>query len=272
MSQDWKIDNYYEKEGKLTVKDSDDYVIEYELDEEGDGEFETKVKEHRYDLKFDHLVHDGSLFVRTIPISTDLRQKKLSVLMDRYVEGIAKAGYEVVQFAPGKTIMLERRYAAAVVDKAPATLAGLDALVVTLDVANLDQVKVDPNARAERVRLVFAHTNFRYQKRSGAPDKPPVEFPVVLMIGYGNQPDEFEAGLPEFQHFLERIEIDAVRGFSLSEAAATAGDGEGDAPGEGKDAAEQPAPEPQTSDSPPSEDSAEDSTEPADEAPPGAAE
>lgn len=214
MPENWKFDNYYQKDGRLTVKDSPDYVIEYELDGDGDGDFELKAREHRYDLKFDHLVHDGTVLVRTIPISADLAHKKLSVLMDRYVEGIAKAGYELVQFAPGRTVMLERRYAAAVVEEVPAKLAGLDALVVTLDVANLDQVKVDPSARAERVRLVLAHTPFRYKRRQKTQEEN-AEFPVVMLVAYGNQPEEFDAGLPDFEHFLERIEIASERGFSM---------------------------------------------------------
>jgi hypothetical protein len=176
-------------------------------------------------LKFEHLVHDGVLFVRTVPISADLAQKKLTVLMDRYVEATARAGYEMVQFSAGTTIMVERRYAAVVVDKRRATLAGLEALLITLDVANLDQMKVDPDVRAERVQLVLAHTAFRYApsrttasgttaqgmkaSRTSAED-----YPVVVLVGYGNQPDEFEAGLAEFHEFLGRIEIDSKRGFT----------------------------------------------------------
>lgn len=215
MPEKWKIDNYYEKDGTLNVKDTPEYSIEYELDKDGDGEFETTVKELRYDLRFKHLVHDGVVFLRTIPISTDLQDKKLSVLMHRYIEGIAGAGYEVVQFYPGKTIVVEKRYAAAVVDERPVKLAGLDAYLVTLDVANIDQVQVDANARSERVQLILAHTGFKYQHMSSFGEKEVVdaEFPVVLLVGYGNRPDEFDSGIEDFHNFLGRLVINETRGF-----------------------------------------------------------
>lgn len=216
MPEGWKIDNYFEKAGRLQPKDAPDYAIEYDLDRDGDGEFETRVKELRYDLRFRHSVHDGVVFLRTVPMSADLQSKKLSVLMERYVEGIAGAGYEVVQFYPGKTIVIEKRYAAAVVDKAPAKIAGLDAYVVTLDVANIDQLQVDANARSERVQLVLAHTNFTYKVTGNQEGKSvTTEFPVVLLVGYGNHPEEFDAGLQDFHDFLGRLVIDQKRGFEV---------------------------------------------------------
>src|SRR5690242_4378475 len=49
MSSQWKLDNYYTKQKRLVEKDSKDYVVTYELDKNGDGEYETKAEQHLYD-------------------------------------------------------------------------------------------------------------------------------------------------------------------------------------------------------------------------------
>ena len=146
-----------------------------------------------------------------------MREKKLSVLMDRYVEHIAGAGYEIVSLNAQSHLLVEKRYAAAIVAKGTTKLAGREAYVAVLEVANIDQIKIDPNARRERVEVVLLHTDFTYEKRSLNESAKPASFPVVMFAGYANMPDEFEAGLGEFHDFLGRIEIAGERGFNPPE-------------------------------------------------------
>ena len=225
MAESWKLDNFYEDSEKdvqsgqtkkfVKPKDGKEWVVEYELDHDGDGEVDSKVEELIYDLRFEHREHDGVIFLRTIPLSTDMKEKKLSVLMDRYVEGIAGAGYEVVSLNSRVRLLLEKRYAAALVSKNATTLAGRDAFMAILDVANTDQLKIDPKARKERVELVILHTDFVYKHQGVNKDIKPTEYPVLMFAGYANTPDEFAAGEGEFHDFLRRIEIDERTGFEL---------------------------------------------------------
>jgi hypothetical protein len=217
MSGEWKLDNFYLKKEKLIEKDAAEYVISYRLDKNGDGEFETQAKQHLFDLRFENLVHDGVIFLRTFPISTDLGQKKLSVLMHDYIEGIAGGGYEVVQLNSEEEIVIEKRYAASIDSQGPAELAGLPAYVATLSVANTEQLKVDPNARAQRVQLVLLHTRFVYTHGAKGHE---ATFPVLLLAGYANQPDDFDAGLVDFQNLLNRVVLEGNRGFQYTPAAA----------------------------------------------------
>ncbi|MBN9164442.1 MAG: hypothetical protein J0I07_26000 [Myxococcales bacterium] len=214
MSTEWKLDNYYYSARKeLVEKDSTGYVVTVELDENGDGKYETRAEQHVYDLRFKHLVHDGRIFIRTFPVSQDLGKKKLSVLMQNYVEGVAGAGYEVVRLHPQEEVVIEKRYAAAIEEQGPATLAGLSAHVATLSVANTEQLKVDPHARKERVQLVLLHTNFVYKSRTSSNRG---RFPVLLLAGYANQPQDFDAGLADFRELLQRVMIEGVRGFAYT--------------------------------------------------------
>jgi hypothetical protein len=219
MPAAWKLDNFYleaNEQGKqvLKAKEAKGYVSEYRLDQDGDGEFEAKVDELTYDLRFENRVHAGVVFLRTIPISSNLRQKKLSVLMDQYVEQIAGAGYELVSLNRGQAVVVEKRYAAKVVAQRNTSLAGREALLTVLDVANVDQLKVDPKARHQRVELVLLHTNFAYKPRLTSETAQASAFPVVMFLGYANLPAEFDTGLADFHDFLGRIEIHGRRGFS----------------------------------------------------------
>ncbi len=210
LPSSWQLDNYYfHPNGRLLPKTADGYLVKLHLDIDGDGNYETSRKEHTYDLRYKNLVDEGVIFLRTIPISTHLRHKKLESLMDGYIEYITGAGYEIVTF--GKSpVIIEKRYAAMAVERSDVTLAGLPAHQVTLEVANLDQLELDPSARKTRVRLLLLHTNFGYRVLTG---RGPVDVPVVMFAGYANQPQDFETGLKDFDDLLSRVVIDGQRGY-----------------------------------------------------------
>ena len=213
----WKIDNLYERRGEWVPKDVGDYKVKYGFDVDGNGTFETEREELAYDLRFEHLRHDGVIFLRTIPISADQGNKKLSVLMDRYVEQIAGAGYEVVVLSAQSSVLVEKRYAAIVEQEGPAKLAGLEAYMAILSVANVDQLSVDPAARKTKVELILLHSPFEY--RIDSPRKSDrSRFPTIMLAGYANQPEEFDSSLEEFHEFLNRLVIHGQHGLVKSAA------------------------------------------------------
>ena len=75
LGSDWKLDNfYYENGGKsLVQKTSPEYRISYELDYNDDGKIDLTSEEFLYDLRFTHLKRDGVIWLRTVPLSDDLK-------------------------------------------------------------------------------------------------------------------------------------------------------------------------------------------------------
>jgi hypothetical protein len=239
----WRLDNYYIKTPStpgagvsaeaepqasapadstslkyLRPKTSDEYTTRYELDYDGDGEWDMTVKEPTFALRFLHSQHDGRIFVRTMPLSVDQGEKRLDVLLHRYVEHMAGAGYELVEMNEERTAVIEKRYAAVLVGERPIRLANQDAHLALIDVANLDQIKVDPTARKERVEILLAHTPFVYETRRRSTATEPrtlVSFPVLLVIGYVNQPEYFAEGQKDFHDFANRLAIAGASGLSL---------------------------------------------------------
>lgn len=212
MGSHWQVDNFYGERDAWMPKDGPAYLTTYTLDRDGDGEFESEVEAYVYDLRYTHREHDGVVFLRSIPLSRTQKEKRLKVLMHRFIDDIAGAGYAVVTLS-GKSRVEEKRFAPLIKKEGPAKLGGLEAYAASLEIKNLDQLKVDPNAKGELVEIVIAHAPFQY-----VPDRydPENKYPVLLVAGYANGYSEFSEGWGDFRNFLSRIQINGKVGAAVN--------------------------------------------------------
>jgi hypothetical protein len=210
LGDDWELDNLYFEGPRLKHKMTPEFLTTYRFDTDGDGAPDTDEKVFVYDLRFKHRARDALIFTRSLPIAGELRNKDLRVLAQRYFDAISGAGYEAVVLG-GIDKVKEQRYAAEIVDKGPAQLAGREAYTMTFDVANVDQVKLTPNARHTRVQVAFVRAPFNYVTSSGA--KEGSSYPVLLVAAYANLPEDFVTDLPDFEKLLGRLQIDDRAGF-----------------------------------------------------------
>lgn len=204
LPPEWQLDNlYWTPAKKLEQKHTPDYLATFSFDMNGDGATDRDERGFLYDLRFKHTKRDATIWVRTLPISTDLREKDLRVLVQRYVDEVSGAGFEAVQLGPNSIIIREKRYAASVISRGSFTVAKQEAFETTFDVANVDEVAVSPNARKTRVRIALVRTPFTYPKKQL--DK--VEFPVLMLVGYANLPEDFAKDEPAFNGVLSHLQI-----------------------------------------------------------------
>jgi hypothetical protein len=224
LGDDWQLDNFYLQTNSVrtrwTPKDGPDYVTTYELDYDGDGKTDSKVKTDTYALRFTHQRHDGVIFLRAFPISTNQGAKRLDVLLHRYVDQMAGSGYVVTALSEGGLEFVERRFAATILREGPARVAGLEAYAATILVKNLDQLQADPNAKGREVEIVIAHTPFRYQATKPRTSNmgtsiPGEDFPVLMIAGYSNRHGDFPAAQADFRAFLSRLTISGITGASV---------------------------------------------------------
>lgn len=211
MDDAWLFDNVYAKDQHLLVKQTPEYTTKFEMDGDGDGKTDFTETALLYDLRFKHRSHDAVIFVRSVPISSDLAQKDLRVLVQRYIDEVSGAGYEAVQIG-GVNKVAEQRFAAELRDRGPGTVAGQEAYQATFDVANVDQLRVSPNARRTRVRIVFARTPFMHESVTDAAWKRH-QFPVLLVAVYANLPEDFVRDSQAFGDLLGRIKIGKAYGY-----------------------------------------------------------
>lgn len=204
LPPEWQLDNlYWTPAKKLEQKQTPDYLATFSFDMNGDGATDRDEQGFLYDLRFKHTKRDATIWVRTLPISTDLREKDLRVLVQRYVDEVSGAGFEAVQLGPNSIVIREKRYAASVISRGSFTVAKQEAFETTFDVANVDEVAVSPNARKTRVRIALVRTPFTYPKKK----LDNVEFPVLMLVGYANLPEDFAKDEPAFNGVLSHLQI-----------------------------------------------------------------
>jgi hypothetical protein len=113
--------------------------------------------------------------------------------------------------------VVEHRQAAVIVEQGPAIMAGRPAYAATLDVANVDQLKLDPGARTQRIQLVLMRApNDEKIVRDEQDPRKTLTYPVVVLAGYSNMPADFQTGLNDFHEFLRRLTVGAKSGLALN--------------------------------------------------------
>jgi hypothetical protein len=229
MPEGWKLDNFNDDEPKQGKA----YQTTIRIDANNDGDFEQQEDGPAFELRFVHLRHAGVVWLRTVPVSADLATKDLRVLTEGYVEALAGGQYETTEIDQGGASTLEKRFASTLLSAEPCQLAAQECEAATLELANVDQLKLDPKYRSNKLMVVITRTPFVYWPRMRRS-----HHPVYLVAGYSNQPGQFDAGLPDFVAFLQHIDIGGSRGFKASSpTSATA-----PAPAAAPDAATAPAP------------------------------
>ncbi|MEZ4376044.1 MAG: hypothetical protein R3B07_34885 [Polyangiaceae bacterium] len=203
MSNDWLLDNYFADRrlvGRIKPKPGADYRVTFHLDTNGDGLPDKRREEQRYDLRFIHRSNAGVIWLRTLPIATSLAQTEPRVLMQEFVDGMAGTAYTSVGLGKTSVLVEGERLAARMIDAQPNRVGGAEAFEAIVEIANVDQLKLDPNARRKLAKLVIIRTNFQYGDKRG-------KWPVLMTAGYANFPEDFGKSLPDFDSLLSRIEL-----------------------------------------------------------------
>jgi hypothetical protein len=177
---DWRLDNFHGDPGDRKPKHGADYEGHYFVDIDRDGKTDDIGEYYLFDLRFTNARDDGVIWLRTVPLPLDDANKALRVLANAYVEGIAHDRYEVVQLE-GKLHATDSEvsYATQVIASASGTVGNREAFAVTVNVANTNQLKLDPNARWRRVELVLVRTPFAFDVKGTKKPEGPVP---VLMV------------------------------------------------------------------------------------------
>jgi len=213
MPKGWKLDNYYRKHdgqtSALTLKKTPEYRTTLAFDYDGDGKLDGQRKAFLEELRWVHGRTQAVVWVRSVPVSRSLRHVDLDVLVANYVDEASGAGYESIAFG-SQAGSVEHRYVAKLLSQRVGTLAGQEAIDAELEIANSEQLKLDPNARREKVRLILARGPSDDVESWGQKE---YKFPVVVVLGYANGPEHYAEGAPDFEGLLSRFEIAGRRGF-----------------------------------------------------------
>ena len=126
----------------------------------------------------------------------------LRAFVARYANALSERGHFHVSVS-GAVQVTVPQFAARVVETKRRDVGGELAVEGTIEVANVNQLKLDPESRHSRVRIVVARPRYFTAVHGGYGG--PFMTPLIVVIGYWNTPADFDAGLPDFEAFLKAI-------------------------------------------------------------------
>ena len=203
LGPDWLLDNLVLDDRGPPVEDktAPEYRTMRVIDVDADGDPEEESETALYDLRFVHRRDAGVIWLRTLPISARLADTDLRVIAHRYVEEVSGGTYFAVSLA-GEPAVADVRLATTIVQEGETDVSGRLAYWVMFDVANVDQLRLDAANRTARVLVALVRPGYYY-----VPGFTGVALPALMVIGYANAPEYFDAHSTEFAEFIRRIDL-----------------------------------------------------------------
>jgi hypothetical protein len=214
VGSEWQIDNYrYDSAFKAyTEKVGDEYVAVRAEDINGDGtvaDSERKL-ETIFDLRFINKANGGVIWVKAHPFLPEQAERSLEVLLDGYADSLSGTG----RYAQGSFFSLEhskeRNYTTFLTDRNLVQLGGKPALSGSIELAEVDRLRNDPNHRSGMLRLVmvkircFSPATCRKLDAQRAPPGPVPKGDAPSVTPANHAGDIFVTGTPADHDDLER--------------------------------------------------------------------
>jgi hypothetical protein len=179
------------------------WTIGIRVDIGSDGRYDFTADVPRFDLHWTERRTGAGIWIRTLPLERRAAERELSILARDWVEEIA--GGEWSGACLGGCLVGEvRRWATTVVREELTFVAGVAAYDITFDIANVDQLQVDPTSRALRARLVLVRPGYRMPLKSG---RHRYDLTALVAVGYAQTPDRFDEHVAEFDDLLKRLDF-----------------------------------------------------------------
>jgi hypothetical protein len=225
---DWQLENYRADStaSDLVEKTGPAYVAirEQDVDQDGTISESEKIEEPTYDLRLTNRKNNGVIWLKAHPFLPEDADQDLEVILANYADSLSGGGL----YAQGNLFGVERdkvrNFTSVLASKQIAPVGSHDALVGTIEIAEVDRLKQDPGQRSGIVKVALVKIrcltvgNCRRLSYRRARERELRRWPVVdcrgtpchartglLVVGYYNTPEYFAAGVPDFEELLKRI-------------------------------------------------------------------
>jgi hypothetical protein len=148
----------------------------------------------------------GVIWLKGLPLSQFDQAKDLRVLMHDWTSSLNGAWLDLVSSDDG-LLVSTTNLAAVKTTEVAANVANREAIAFTIDIANVEQLKLDPKARVRRSKVVIVRSGVMYHGPGGHP------YPLLLVAALSDQPEYFDKHIADFDRFLGQIVIDGKRGY-----------------------------------------------------------
>ncbi len=167
-----------------------------------------RIERHaKHDLLLKHLRHNGQLWIQVVKLDEEHLEMPPGVLARNFVENLAGGSWSI-RLDGRRFVGREVRWASYLVDEQSSQVDGQPAHIVLVDVANVDQLQMDENARSARAAVALIRGPVFRVERSGERVR---RWPQLLIVGYANAPEEFNDDIDAFEQLLRSIHFEGDR-------------------------------------------------------------
>jgi hypothetical protein len=168
------------------------------------------------DLVFKHRETNGVIAVQSAPLGETLAYKKLPILAKDYVERLSGLYYAPLVEGGGR-IGRGKNYVTNIVEGQSGTLGTAETYEAVVDVANAEQLKLNPEHRLMRYKMVIIRPKApegwkdvrdTYGKKVDPKDRYVEEtYPALIVLTYAMDHAFYQDYLPDFEALVRRFKL-----------------------------------------------------------------
>lgn len=165
----WRLDNWEEKPvGQFTVKRGPSYFDTFEVDDDGNGKIEgwERHEEPLADIELDNDEDDSVVWIKTRAIAPSQARRKLELVARDYVDGVSGSTRVSQLDLFGRQRARTRHLTSLVTSVRETHVGGNRALEAVAEIADVDDMRLDPRARLGRLRVIVARVGYFVARRS----------------------------------------------------------------------------------------------------------
>jgi hypothetical protein len=181
--QPWKLENWTEKApGHFEPRLGPEDKATFEVDDDGDGKIAAweKHEEPLFDLALVNEEDDGLVWLKTRSIAPAAARRRLDLVARDYLGSLSGTATFAQMDIFGREKQRTRRLTTLIRDVSETKLGGHRAIAASADIADADDLRLNPRARLGQLRLIVARIGYLVPKRS--PDEKS-EWPEATLAG-----------------------------------------------------------------------------------------
>ncbi|MBN2524747.1 MAG: hypothetical protein JXR76_00035 [Deltaproteobacteria bacterium] len=218
IGDNWEVDNweYNNTSHKWKRKGGSKYkgTVEY-LDDDGDV---INSEEYYTELTLRHRRNDSQIYVDLTIMQDSKSEIDVDVFLSNFVERLSgkTTWYKFSEY--GHHFNDSRTYASKITRQQKIKIGSYDAILATIELANLEQLKLDENSRSEKVSVLLVKIPEFATDKVTSPANPKAGIEIqyelksaVLAVVLSARPVDHDSVYRDFVAFLEHINFNGVR-------------------------------------------------------------
>ncbi|MDH5493903.1 MAG: hypothetical protein OEY14_18275 [Myxococcales bacterium] len=202
----WRLRNFTRtRRGRWQRIDRPEARAHYALDDDGDGRPEHRATMPRAEIELENVLTQALIWIRLEPLSGWERGRELRTFtrdLREALSGSVRVGRVAL---PGHLQMVfEREVTTEIRQQNDAVVLGYPAHAATLEVADVERLRLSPDSREWLVRAIFVATPFTIPGRGRSEA---VSYPILMRVIYAARPEDFDRHLPEFERFVHQLRM-----------------------------------------------------------------